>query len=254
MNKAVSDPHVYDDYKYADFFINKETEYFYFGNNLNFFLSHALFSSYEVDSGSRLLLKTLAPFIKKEKPESILDAGCGTGVLGTALKKAVPEAELYLYDRDALAVYFTELNLRKNGIKNYNTAASLLMFPFSGKKFDLIVSNLPAKAGREVLGDFIQQAPLHLTENGTTAVVIVKPLSDFALETLKDNSLEILESVKTANYSVFVFKYPEKIYISASSPAESIKTGKESNADRLFLKSDKTLFESYIRREKQLLK
>ena len=56
-NNNSGSPHVYS--KYADFFINKETEYYYSGSNLKFSLSHALFSSYEIDSGSRLLLKTL---------------------------------------------------------------------------------------------------------------------------------------------------------------------------------------------------
>ncbi len=85
------------------------------------------------------------------------------------------------------------------------------MFPFCGKRFDLIVSNLPAKAGKEVLSDFIQQAPFHLTDKGIAAVVIVKPLAAFAEETLKLNNLEVLETVNTANYSVFVFKYPKEI-------------------------------------------
>ena len=243
-------PHIYDNYKYADFFINKKTEYQYSGNNLVFSLSHALFSSYEIDSGSRLLLKTLSPFIKAKRPGSILDAGCGTGILGAALKKTVPEADLFLYDRDALAVYFTELNLSENGIAEYRTAHSLLMFPFSGRKFDLIISNLPAKAGADVLSDFIQQAPLHLTENGSAAVVIVKPLSDFAAGVIKNNNLEILETVKTANYSVFIFRYPEQLYKRAS--LNTAETDDKDSGGLPSFKSDEELFESYIRREKQL--
>ena len=252
MSNISSDPHVCNEYKYADFFINKTTDYHYFGNNLVFHLSHALFSSYEIDSGSKLLLKTLSPFIKNKRPESILDAGCGTGILGTALKKAIPEAELYLYDRDALAVYFTELNLKTNGITEYKTAGSLLMFPFSGRKFDLIISNLPAKAGKEVLSDFIQQAPLHLTEKGTAAVVIVEPLSDFAADTLKDNNLEILETVKTANYSVFIFRYPSEIYSSTDAADHNSDNPEKDNKTLPSVKSDDQLFESYIRIKKQL--
>ena len=270
----IFDPHVYNDNKYADFFINKETEYHFSGSNLTFLLSHALFSSYEVDSGSRLLLKTLVPVIRENSIKSILDAGCGTGVLGTALKKTVPDAELDLYDRDSLAVYFTELNLVKNCITGYRTANSLLMFPFSEKKYDLIVSNLPAKAGREVLGDFIQQAPMHLTENGFAAVVIVEPLSDFAAETIEKNSLYVLKTVKTANYSVFIFKYPAEKYrsiimqhdnkesLSENLPVkgeldnkidESLeKSGVKNISVNLHIKSDEELFSSYIRQEKQL--
>ena len=229
-NNNSGSPHVYS--KYADFFINKETEYYYSGSNLKFSLSHALFSSYEIDSGSRLLLKTLEPLLKTVKITSILDAGCGTGILGTALKKSSAGSELFLYDRDALAVNFTKLNLEKNGITEYTAAVSLLMFPFSDRKFDLIVSNLPAKAGKKVLGDFIRQAPLHLSREGTAAVVIVKPLSDFALKTLNENKLKITHSVKTANYSVFHFKYSEN--------AETLPD----------IESNEEMFEKYIRKEK----
>ena len=240
MNNKAAYPHIYKDYKYADFFINKETEYPFSGSKLSFALSHALFSSFEVDSGSRLLLKTLVPYMKKLKAGSIMDAGCGTGILGTALKKTAPDADLYLYDRDSLAVYFTEMNLEKNGIHDYSVSCSLLMFPYSERKFDIIVSNLPAKAGKEVLGDFIQQAPFHLTGTGIAAVVIVKPLSDFAEETLKINRLDILESVKTANYSVFVFRYPE----------DMVPAGIDEDTPS-FIKTDEELFKSYIRKEKQ---
>ena len=265
MNNYISSPHVYDNYKYADFFINKKTGYYYNGSNLTFLLSHALFSSFEVDSGSRLLLKTIVPYLKKNSPESIMDAGCGTGILGASLKKSLPDAELYLYDRDSLAVYFTSLNLEKNNIFEYKTANSLLMFPFCGKRFDLIVSNLPAKAGKEVLSDFIQQAPYHLTEKGIAAVVIVKPLASFAAETLRKNSLEVLETVNTANYSVFVFKYPEDVLENkVISYLRKLQTDEADSADKdtentikitesyTEIKTDDELFESYIRKEKQL--
>ena len=56
-----------------------------------------------------------------------------------------------------------KLNLAKNGITDFRTEQSLLMFPFTDKRFDLIVSNLPAKAGKEVLSDFIKEAPFYLT-------------------------------------------------------------------------------------------
>ena len=264
MNTNTQDPHVYDNYKYADFFINKETEYYYSGSSLNFSLSHALFSSFEIDSGSRLLLKTLTPLLKENSPSSILDAGCGTGILGTALKKCSPGSDLYFYDRDSLAVHFTELNLKKNGVHEYNSAYSLLMFPFEDKKFDLIVSNLPAKAGKEVLSDFMIQAPLHLNKNGTAAVVIVKPLSAFAEETISNNGLEIIYSEKTANYTVLHFRSAENIMTEGTNAdtgtAGTMEAEDTSNNDSDTedtssgesgkIKSAETLFESYIREEK----
>ncbi len=215
---------------YAGFFINRETEFTYDKNLIKISHSHALFSSHEVDSGSKLLLKSLSKQIEKTPPSTVLDAGCGTGVLGIAIKKKVPEADIHLYDRDKLAVSFTELNLAKNGITDFRTEQSLLMFPFTDKRFDLIVSNLPAKAGKEVLSDFIKEAPFYLTGGGIVAAVIVKPLSSFAEDTVTEAGFEILHMEKTSGYSVFHFR---------------CRDSKQIEQHRK--KTDQELFESYIR-------
>ncbi|HAK45883.1 MAG TPA: methyltransferase, partial [Spirochaeta sp.] len=125
------------------------------GERLSFYLSLGLFSSFGVDSGTRLLLKTLAQ--QKSVPEkgSILDSGCGTGVIAVSLKKKFPELDITASDRDALALRFTEMNIKLNklGKDGIRTAAGLLpgslKSPVEGesKLYDLIISNIPAKAG-----------------------------------------------------------------------------------------------------------
>ena len=183
------------------------------GEKLSFYLSLGLFSSFNVDSGTRLLLKTMAQQDIIPEKGDILDAGCGTGVIAVSLKKKFPELNITAADRDALALYFTEKNASLNKIQAEGFSAESGLLPGSLKnallkghrRFDLIVSNIPAKAGKPIIEDFLQNCGLHISKDGKAAVVIVKPLSDFAEETLIKADAEILYRESNKQYSVFHF-------------------------------------------------
>jgi len=49
-------------------------------------------------------------------PETILDLGCGSGILGLAAARLFPEARLWAFDLDPEAVHTTEENVRFNGL------------------------------------------------------------------------------------------------------------------------------------------
>ena len=119
-------------------------------------LSQSLFSSFDVDVGTRLLLKTIAKEVDLQAVQSALDVGCGVGTLGLAVKKAAPHIALTVQDRDALAVAFTQMNARRNKIGGV-TAVAGLAFQYISGSFDLILSNLPGKAGEPVLRHMLAQ-------------------------------------------------------------------------------------------------
>ena len=171
-----------------------------------FNLSLGLFSSNDIDGGSRLLLKTIAQQTEPEEFLSILDAGCGIGVLGISLKKACPGAEVRLCDRDVLAVEFSKENCRINGIEGVNIENALALEGIEGKQFDLVISNIPAKAGETVLEDFFRRSVNFISLKGRVALVIVAPLADFAERTLNQLGHEILYREATYHYSVFHFR------------------------------------------------
>ena len=182
------------------------------GETLRFELSHALFSSFDIDAGTKLLLKTIAQQGLIKGNETILDAGCGVGTIAVCIKKKFPNTVLTAIDRDALAVEYTKENARLNKIDNgLNASAGLLpgglKAPLSGtlKKYDLIISNIPAKAGEPVIKDFLTNSNLHIKKNGKLAIVIVNTLSNLAKDCLIKSGAKILFTESDKNYSVFHF-------------------------------------------------
>ncbi len=184
------------------------------GKKLEFYLSLGLFSSLGVDSGTRMLLKTLAQQDIIPENGKILDAGCGTGVIAVSLKKRFPQLDVTASDRDALAIHFTKLNASLNKLsgEGFKTLPGLLpgSLPASltaaENKYDLIISNIPAKTGNPVIKDFLQNCGKHINNGGKAAVVIVEPLADFAKECLDECGADITHIEEDKKYSVFHFK------------------------------------------------
>jgi len=172
---------------------------------MTFSLSMGLFSSFDVDAGTRLLLKTLAKETDLASVKHAVDTGCGTGVIGLSLKKRFPDMEVLFQDRDTLAVAYTEANARSNGILPNRVEPALLLEGLEPDSQDLIVSNIPAKAGETVIRDFFSYAGSFLKEGGRVAVVIVDPLKELAESALKEAECRILHRESTKMHTVFHF-------------------------------------------------
>ncbi len=186
--------------------MNKTVAFRYNGRDLSFRLSHGLFSSFDIDAGSRLLLKSLALAVDFGAIRSVLDFGCGIGVIGACIASQAPEGTVVLQDRDALAAAFAGENCRENDLGRASSVCSLAFRGLGGRLFDLVTSNLPAKAGRPVLASFLRHAAGCLAPQGVSAVVVVAPLSSFVRETLADLGCEIDYLEETTGYAVFHFR------------------------------------------------
>jgi predicted RNA methylase len=187
--------------------VNKQIAFQFHGEKLKFDLSMGLFSSFDVDAGSRLLLKSLAKEAPLGEYKTALDTGCGTGVLGICLKMKYPELEMKFQDRDSLAVSFTAHNAALNEIilnKN-DLDTGLLLDNTKAGSLDLIICNIPAKAGDHVIRDFIFKASSTITPEGRVAVVIVDSLKDVVSDAIKDCGASVLHTEATKMHSIFHF-------------------------------------------------
>ena len=173
-------------------YTNREVEFSYCGNRLTFALSHGLFSSGGVDVGTKLLLKTLAPRLAGDAQvfSRVVDVGSGTGVIGICCAKILSDAVIELQDRDALAVAFSHYNATKNSVGNCVFRGGLAFeiddAERGANRYDLILSNVPAKMGTPVLSHFCLRTLQSLEPDGLAAFVVVNTIADFIAKSIVD--------------------------------------------------------------------
>lgn len=183
-----------------DPYFKKEISYSLQGNKYIFSVAETLFSTYEVDFGTDLLLR----YIKTKSPKTILDLGCGYGVIGIVLAKTHPNSIVTMADRDLLAVYYGKINIEKNSIDNATCLASIGMDELKNEKYDLIVSNIPAKIGDgAIVEEFILTPCEHLNPGGELWIVIVNGLNRLIPKLKSKHNLKVTEIKKGNGHTVY---------------------------------------------------
>jgi 16S rRNA (guanine1207-N2)-methyltransferase len=142
---------------------------------LRFHTTWGLFSPRAIDDGSRLLLDHL----KLAPGDACLDLGCGYGVLGLCLAKLAPQGHTLMIDKDFVAVDYAEKNRLLNGIKNASCQLSNGFDQIPAQQFDVIVSNIPAKVGKEMLYIYLFDALRYLKPGGSFYIVTITGLRLF---------------------------------------------------------------------------
>ena len=162
--------------------------------HMQFSSTWGLFSPDHVDEGTKLLIEN----IDIEDGEDSLDIGCGYGAIGLTLAKLSPSGTHHLIDRDFVAIDQTKKNAKMNNVKNIEVylSNSCSGVP-SDAKFDVIVSNLPAKVGNEMLTIIMQDAKNHLNKGGRFYVVTVAGLTKY----IKRNFTELFGNYKKVSLS-----------------------------------------------------
>jgi 16S rRNA (guanine1207-N2)-methyltransferase len=177
------------------------------GRRLELRVAQDLFSSHEVDVGTRLLLRTLAG-PEHARRRRVLDLGCGYGPLGLALRAAAADRTVHLVDRDALAVEYSRENAARNRLDGVEVYGSLGYADVRATGLDLVVANIPAKAGPPVVEELLLGGAGLLAPDGLVAVVVIAPLRAGVAAVLEGAAeVEVVFRRATASYAVFHYRF-----------------------------------------------
>ena len=164
-----------------------------------FFTSPGIFSKDKIDKGTLVLAENM------QIPENstVLDIGCGIGVLGIAAAK-IFNAKAALGDVNKRAVMLARKNIKLNNVIGEIFQGSLYE-KVKQNDFDVILSNPPQNAGKEVCFQLIQQSKNHLKQNGNLQLVARHNKGG---KTLSGKMKEVFGNVKViarkSGYSVYL--------------------------------------------------
>lgn len=136
--------------------------------DLLFTSDNGVFSKRMIDYGSRVLLDNIE--ITNEK--NLLDVGCGYGTFGICLNKVYSHLNVDMVDVNDRALELAKLNAKNNNI-HANIYKSFIYENVQGS-YDVIVTNPPVRAGKEVVTTILQESIEHLNENGSLWVILQK--------------------------------------------------------------------------------
>jgi SAM-dependent methyltransferase len=183
-------------------------------------------------------------------PRRVLDAGCGVGVIGICVARALAAGAtdaaaentakvpllVHCQDRDELARLFTLENAAQNGIGDsganlsgpivFSAHTEPLLSCEPGESFDLVLSNVPAKAGTPVLEDFVGRSLGLLDDDsrhapgGRIAIVVVNTLADFFRRAISDcANARLIREEAGVEHTVFVYSAVKGTPIPKAGPA-----------------------------------
>ena len=146
------------------------------GQTYNLMSDHGVFSHGHVDEATQLLLES----IHLEAGQTVLDLGCGYGIIGIVLAK-----------RDGVQVTLTDINTRALALAKDNARANAVNvrtiesdgFSHIDARYDVIVTNPPIRIGKTALYALYKDALEHLHPGGSFFLVNHKKHG--ALSTMK---------------------------------------------------------------------
>lgn len=147
----------------------KKLDCFLLGKKMTFYTDNGVFSKDGVDFGSRLLLETIC---NEDLGESILDVGCGYGVLGLTLNK-VKGCKVTMCDVNRRALHLTSRNCKENECVSVSVVESDCYSNIEGK-FSSIITNPPIRAGKKIVYGILTNARNYLIDGGKLFFVVRK--------------------------------------------------------------------------------
>ena len=156
------------DVKSAKKIINYEIK----NEKFEFLTDNGVFSKTKVDFGTDVMLRTFLNENKKLENIRILDIGCGYGVVSVVLKKFFEKTKILSTDVNERALELTKENIQKNNRTDDFEVRKSFVFDNISENFDVILSNPPIRAGKQVIFEIYEKSFFHLNKNGEFYCVI----------------------------------------------------------------------------------
>lgn len=152
-----------------------------------------VFSKDKVDFGSNLLIETYYKMGRKNV--TVLDVGCGYGIIGILLAKYMGTSST-LIDVNKRAVHLTNMNIKNTGVDAKTFESDI--YSSVEDTYDVIITNPPIRAGKQTVLSILLGAKDHLNDNGELWFVIRKDQgAKSIMEKLKSTyAVEVLEKSK----------------------------------------------------------
>ncbi|MHA7967195.1 class I SAM-dependent methyltransferase [Paenibacillus sp. CAU 1782] len=167
------------------------------GQQLKLMTDAGVFSKTGVDYGSRVLIQQM----ELKKDDHILDVGCGYGPIGLVAARLAPAGQTVLIDINERAVQLAAENAKSNGISNVEALQSDLFEAVKGRRFDVILTNPPIRAGKAVVHQIFEEGLELLKAGGAMWVVIQKKQgAPSALEKLESLYESVEEVTRDKGY------------------------------------------------------
>ena len=142
-----------------------------FDKQFCFNTDNGVFSKSKLDFGTRCLLENLP--LEEIKGE-ILEVGCGYGVIPIILTRTVDKIDSFdAVDVNKRALHLAEMNKKENFSPKVNFFLSNC-YQNINKKYDVIISNPPIRAGKNIVYEIVMNARNYLKEDGKLFIVINK--------------------------------------------------------------------------------
>ena len=148
----------------------KQVKYTFLGKEIILNSDNGVFSKDRIDFGTNVLLNSLEDL---SAIKSVLDVGCGIGIIGISLASKYNNLNVQMVDVNEKAVSLTNENIILNKLKNCKSYVSNV-YSEVNDSFDMIISNPPIRAGKEIVHKIASDAKDHLNDKGFFYAVVQK--------------------------------------------------------------------------------